>query len=161
MADEDARDSPAGPNADGHGANLPEGFPAQGTFAEKLDWLSRNVYPRGRDRPYTLQEIAAAAEVSPGYVQQLRAGRKTDPTIGVVERLAGFFRIPAAAFFNEAVARQVADELSLFLVLRDSDVHSVATRMYEMDPETRGAIRRVVEQIARSNAHGSKEGEGG
>lgn len=127
----------------------PERFPVHGSFAEKLDFLMRTVYPRDRV-PYTLGEIAEGSGISPGYVHALRRGRKTNPTIEAVEGLARFFKVPVAAFFDAEIAEAVARDMQLFVSLRDSDVLAVATRIAELPPEARQALAGVVEQLARS-----------
>ena len=62
-----------------------------GTFAEPLDYLFRHVRPKGRDRPPTNAEVAAATGNAESTIQQLRAGKKPNPTMKTIVALAGFF----------------------------------------------------------------------
>ena len=128
---------------------LPEDFPVYGTFADKLDYLVRNVFPSGRG-PYTDEEAATGAESSLEYMAALRSGSEREPSIDVVGRLARLFRVPAGIFFDAEVARDVAEEIRVFLLLRDSDMQAIATRIAETTPERRKHLLRVIETMLSS-----------
>ena len=65
------------------------------TLAEKLDHLFATVRPPGGSE-LTLEQVADAinqrgeVKLTPVYVSQLRRGQRTNPTVGVLEALAGF-----------------------------------------------------------------------
>ncbi len=127
---------------------VPEDFPVQGTFAEKLDYLCRVIHPSDRG-PYTLEELGRAFDVSPQYVHALRRGTKTKPTIEVVQRIADFFGIPSGAFFNDRPqeAQQAADEVAAFIALRDAGIRQVALRLTGRTPEEREEILGLVDHV--------------
>ncbi len=126
-----------------------ERFPTDGTFTEKLDFLCRAIHPPGRG-PYTLQEIADAVGVSPGYIHALRRGKKTQPTHEVIQKLADFFGIPAGAFFkNDKEALEVAADVEVFVALRDAEVRNIALRAADYTPEERQALTGIMDQVSR------------
>lgn len=129
--------------------NAAEGFPRDGTFAAKLDFLCRTIHPPNRG-PYTLQELADAVGVSPGYIHALRRGKKTQPTLEVIQKLADFFGIPAGAFFkNDEEAAEVAADVEVFMALRDAEVRNIALRAAEYAPEERQALTGIMDQVSR------------
>lgn len=125
---------------------LPKGFPIHGSFAEKLDFLCREVYPKG-GRPYTLEEVAGAVGVSIGYLHALRKGKKTKPTIDVIQRFADFFHIPSGAFFNDRVAMDVAKDIDIYIALRDRDVASITRRAATSSPEELQEISDIIDYV--------------
>lgn len=129
--------------------NAAEGFPRDGTFTAKLDFLCRTIHPPNRG-PYTLQELADAVGVSPGYIHALRRGKKTQPTHEVIQKLADFFGIPAGAFFkNDKEAIEVAADVEVFVALRDAEVRNIALRAAEYSPEERQALTGIMDQVSR------------
>lgn len=130
------------------GTDASEGFPKDGSFAEKLNFLCRTIHPPNRG-PYTLQEIADATGVSPGYVHALRHGKKTQPTLDVIQQFADFFGIPAGAFFkNDKEAAEVAADVEVFVALRDAEVRNIALRAAEYSPEERQALTGIMDQVS-------------
>ncbi len=125
-----------------------EGFPVNGTFSEKLNFLCKTIHPPSRG-PYTLQEIADAVGVSPGYVHALRHGKKDQPTLEVIQQLADFFGIPAGAFFREdKEAIEVAADVEVFVALRDAEVRNIALRAARYSPEERQALTGIMDQVS-------------
>ncbi|WP_067508988.1 helix-turn-helix transcriptional regulator [Actinoplanes sp. TFC3] len=95
------------------------------TLADKLSHLYAATLPASRgNRPYTDREVAAAicaqgAEISASYLNLLRTGKKTNPTMRHLEGLARFFGVPPAYFFDEDLASRVDDELDRLAGMRD------------------------------------------
>jgi transcriptional regulator with XRE-family HTH domain len=137
---------------------LPEGFPVRGTFAQKLDFLCRTVHPADR-KPYTLEELGRAFDVSPQYVHALRRGTKTKPTLEVIQRIADFFYLPSGAFFNDRAeeAHRAAEDVQGSLALRVEGVHELALVAAGLAPDDRGILLALAEQMAtRRTAHGTR-----
>ncbi len=143
--------------------NIPEDFPVYAEFAEKLDYLIRNVFPSGRG-PYTEEEVAAGTDTSPEHIAALRRGEETQPSMDIAGRIARLFKVPAGIFFDAEVARDVAEEIRVFLLLRDSDMRAIATRIAETTPERRKHLLRVIEAMVSSwqpEEGGERPDEGG
>jgi len=64
-----------------------------------VDYLFRHVHPHDPG-PFTHPEVAAATGLSTGLLSTLRSGKNTNPTKETQERLAGFFGVPVAFFFD-------------------------------------------------------------
>ena len=122
------------------------------TLAEKLDHLFATVHPSGRGE-YTYREVAALLEdrggpkISPTYLWQLRTGKRDNPTRLHLEALSGFFGVPPAYFFDDAIAERVDAELRLLASLRDTSVRRIALRSAGLSPGGLDAITRMIEHI--------------
>ncbi|WP_086661592.1 helix-turn-helix domain-containing protein [Lentzea kentuckyensis] len=118
------------------------------TLAEKVDHLFREVRPRGR-KPFTHPEVSAATGLSTGLLSALRSGKNTNPTKDTLERLAEFFGIPVAYFFDDQTTEQVTAQIGLAAAMRDAGVASAATRMIGLSPGSVDAVRALTEQLRR------------
>ncbi|SDH33705.1 Transcriptional regulator, contains XRE-family HTH domain [Lentzea fradiae] len=123
----------------------------EGSLAAKVDHLFRTVHSRA-GREYTFEEVAEAIRVRGGptisatYVWQLRRGLRDNPTKRHLEALAGFFGVPPAYFFDDAVTEQIDSELALLTALRDSSVRRMALRASGLSPKSLGALTAMVER---------------
>jgi transcriptional regulator with XRE-family HTH domain len=110
-----------------------------GGLAEKLDHLFRAVAAPDRTerREYTYREAAEAirrvtgaaeSPVSPTYLWELRTGRRDNPTLRHLAGLAALFGVPPGYFFDDALSRQLAEEMDLLLALREPGVRDLARR---------------------------------
>jgi len=124
------------------------------SFAERLNQLFSAVYPAGRG-PHTLQEVCVAvnaegaAKLSPSYLSQLRNGQKTNPSAATVAALARFFKVKPDFFYDDEYAEQMERDLAMLAKLRDSGVHSIAARAFDLSPEARESVSMLVDQLRR------------
>ncbi|MDX2525189.1 Secondary metabolite protein [Streptomyces europaeiscabiei] len=121
------------------------------TFAELLDYLFREVHPKGRGS-YTYAEVSqgirdtSGVAVSASAIQQLRTGTNTNPKMQTIRALAGFFGVPPGYFFDEEVAERITAELSLLASMRDNHVRDVALRASGLSTETLETIKGFIER---------------
>ncbi|MFE7835914.1 Secondary metabolite protein [Streptomyces sp. NPDC057474] len=121
------------------------------TFAELLDYLFREVHPKGRGS-YTYAEVSqgirdtSGGAVSASAIQQLRTGTNTNPKMQTIRALAGFFGVPPGYFFDEEVAERITAELSLLASMRDNHVRDVALRASGLSTETLETIKGFIER---------------
>ncbi|RKT53604.1 helix-turn-helix domain-containing protein [Saccharothrix australiensis] len=120
--------------------------PVPRTLPEKVDYLIRNVHPRGR-KPYTHPEIAEQTGLSTGLLSALRSGKNQNPTKDTLERLARFFGVPEAFFFDEQTADQVTAQIALAAMLRDAGIAQVAARMVGLSQGSLEAVQAMTEQL--------------
>jgi transcriptional regulator with XRE-family HTH domain len=118
------------------------------TLPEKVDHLIRHVHPRGR-KPYTHPEIAEATGLSTGLLSALRSGKNQNPTKDTLERLARFFGVPEAFFFDDQTAEQVTAQIGLAAVMRDAGIAQVVTRMVGLSQGSLDAMSSMTEQLRR------------
>ncbi|MFD9740442.1 helix-turn-helix domain-containing protein [Umezawaea sp. NPDC059074] len=116
------------------------------TLAEKVDYLFHEVHPRGR-KSFTHPEVSAATGLSTGLLSALRSGKNTNPTKDTVERLAGFFGVPVAFFFDDQTTEQVAAQIGLAAVIRDAGIAHAATRMVGLSAGSVEAVTALTEQL--------------
>jgi len=143
-----------------------------------LTWLFDHVLdPKTRKR-YDLRDVSARiakliAEgmtgpngekiepISSGYISELRAGTKTNPTDGRLAGLAVFFGVRTLEYFkNEAVAADVQNKLLVLGKLQSLGVRSLAMRA-AADPEldkTLDAVAAILERLGdlQSGPHGTQ-----
>jgi transcriptional regulator with XRE-family HTH domain len=128
------------------------------TLAEKVDYLFRHVHPRGR-AAFTHPEAAAATGLSTGVLSALRSGKNVNPTKDTLQRLAAFFGVPVAFFFDDQTAEQVTAQIGLVAALRDAGIARAAARMVGLSSASVDAVTMLAEQLRKiEGLHVSDEG---
>ncbi|MEQ3552860.1 helix-turn-helix domain-containing protein [Pseudonocardia nematodicida] len=125
------------------------------TFADRLNYLFATVYPAGR-KPYSNPEVAAAiseagVSISAAYLWLLRSGQRDNPTMRHLEALAKFFGVPPAYFFDDAMAKQVAEQLELLTAARDAEVREIMLRSTRLSKPDRSTILGIVKRFGGSH----------
>lgn len=101
---------------------------------------------------------AAAAEmitektgvpISPAYIWQLRAGRKTNPTVAHLQAIAEFFGVPPSYLIDPGVDPKIEAQLELLQSLRDTGVLDLAMRASGLTAESLQSLRTMVDQARR------------
>jgi ESX-1-secreted protein regulator len=118
----------------------------ESTFADRLNHLVARVHPAHRG-PYSDDEIASAVGVSAQAVRYWRQGRRVDPKMGNLQRLAGLFGVPVAYFFDDDVAERLDAELTLLTALREQGVRQIALRAAGLSAQGQQAIVEIVRQV--------------
>ncbi|HEV7899561.1 MAG TPA: helix-turn-helix domain-containing protein [Planosporangium sp.] len=132
------------------------------TLANRLNHLFRTVHPAGRG-PYSNEEVAAAirdqggAAISATYIWLLRKGERDNPTLKHLEALAAFFGVPAAYFFDDAMAARIEDEMAMLSALRDLGVRALALRMAGLSPKSLQPIADVIERVRELEGLGDQD----
>jgi transcriptional regulator with XRE-family HTH domain len=130
------------------------GGPALGTLAQRVEWLIRNRWPGDAPRPSKDQndEIAAAItavtgdDISNTTVWKLRTGRADNPTLKTLGTLSKFFRVPIGYFGEGEEAEDVAGQVALLTLLRDSGV--TGTALHSLAGLSPGSRQMIIEMIA-------------
>lgn len=125
---------------------MTQGESESATFAARLNHLFARVHPPDRG-PYTTDEVATAVGVSAQAVRYWRQGKRVDPKMGSLQRLAGLFGVPVAYFFDDDVADKLNAELDLLLAMRDQGVRRIALRAAGLSPGSQQAIVEMLAQI--------------
>lgn len=134
------------------------------TFGERLNRLFETVHPPGRG-PHSLQEVAkainddGAVKISSSYLSQLRNGQKTNPSGAAVAAIARFFRVRTDYFFDNDYADALDKDLENLASLRDAGVRRIATRTFDLSPDSRDTVSSLIESLRR--AEGLSGGEPG
>lgn len=121
------------------------------TLADKLNHLFRTVHPGDRG-PYSNEEVASAIResgesMSATYLWLLRRGERTNPTMRHLQALAGFFGVPPAYFFDDAVTRRTDRDLELLSSLRQLGTKRVALRTVLASAGLSEASQQLVQQV--------------
>ena len=123
-------------------------------FQARLDHLFLAV--RGPDgSEYSYRQVAAGIErlvgyrTSSSYLQELRAGLRTSPTMKYLHGLCAFFGVPVAYFFDEDLAARVDAQLELAASLRDPAVRKLAIHAAGLSPDALDAITQIVDHARR------------
>ena len=124
------------------------------TFAELLDYLFKEVHPKGRG-PYTYAEVSqgikdtSGVAISASAIQQLRTGINSNPKMQTIRALAGFFGVNAGYFFDEEEAERQRAEIQLVAAMRDQEVRRVALRANGLSTSSLHMINTVIGQARR------------
>ncbi|MFF3460364.1 Secondary metabolite protein [Streptomyces sp. NPDC002730] len=123
-------------------------------FAELLDYLFREVHPKGRG-PYTYAEVSQGIRDTSGFaisasaIQQLRTGTNTNPKMQTIRALAGFFGVTPGYFFDEAEAERQRAEIQVVAAMRDQGVRRVALRASGLSTSSLHMLNAVIDQARR------------
>ncbi|MEU7179490.1 MULTISPECIES: Secondary metabolite protein [Streptomyces] len=124
------------------------------TFAELLDYLFREVHPKGRG-PYTYAEVSqgirdtSGVAISASAIQQLRTGTNTNPKMQTIRALAGFFGVNPGYFFDEEEAERQRAEIQVVAAMRDQGVRRVALRANGLSTSSLHMLNTVIDQARR------------
>lgn len=131
--------------------------PPRRTVADKINHLFDVVRPEGGDREYTGREVVAeivdrGGELSASHLSELRRGIKNNPTLRVLDGLAGFFDVRVSYFTDDLQAvEEVEAELELRSAMQEAQVRDIALRLAGLDPHQRSAAYRLLADIIREN----------
>lgn len=124
------------------------------TFSELLDYLFREVHPKGRG-PYTYAEVSqgirdtSGVTISASAIQQLRTGTNSNPKMQTIRALAGFFGVSPGYFFDEEEAERQRAEIQLVAAMRDQGVRRVALRANGLSASSLNMVNTVIDQARR------------
>lgn len=130
------------------------------TLAQRLNTLFATVTheSRGRRREYSTPHVAKAISEDPSYgttisrvyLNGLRNGTNTNPTVAVVQAVAKFFdehRDPAAPPVTAAYLLGEGDGRALTEQLAHDQVRRIALRAGNMDDQRRDQVLRMLDVI--------------
>ncbi|MFJ7773444.1 Secondary metabolite protein [Streptomyces sp. NPDC097107] len=123
-------------------------------FAELLDYLFREVHPKGRG-PYTYAEVSkgirdtSGVAISASAIQQLRTGTNTNPKMQTIRALAAFFGVNPGYFFDEEEAERQSAEIQVVAAMRDQGVRRVALRANGLSTSSLHMLNTVIDQARR------------
>lgn len=125
----------------------------ESSFAHRLDKLISTMHPADRG-PWTNEEVAdgvrsvGGPSLSAAYVQQLRRGRRDNPSFALVVALARFYRVPVSYFSGgDADDALTEQELSLVNVARNPDLTAVVIKLDSLSPRARPIVDHLVDGL--------------
>jgi hypothetical protein len=122
------------------------------SLAEQLQRLFATV-PRPGGRDYWMNEEAAAAitaagtAISPGYLSQLRTGKRDNPSARHLAAIARLFEVPIEYFFDPEVAEKIDADLRLLTAVRDAGVQGIALRAQGLSQKSLEGLAGMIEHI--------------
>ena len=114
-----------------------------GTVAARLNRLFDTIRPPGRGplRNYEVLKAlrARGIEMSAPYLSQLRAGRRSHPSLDMLRHLADFFGVSVAYFTDatSAYTRYLEAELCWLETANDPEVRMITTSLLTLPPDMR------------------------
>lgn len=124
------------------------------TFSELLDYLFREVHPKGRGS-YTYAEVSqgirdtSGVTISASAIQQLRTGTNSNPKMQTIRALVSFFGVNPGYFFDEEEAERQRAEIQLVAAMRDQEVRRVALRANGLSASSLSMVNTVIDQARR------------
>ncbi|MEU7905250.1 XRE family transcriptional regulator [Actinoplanes sp. NPDC049118] len=128
--------------------------PPPRTLADKLRHLVDTVHPPGRG-PFSFREIAdeirkqrpGERTISHTQIADLCSGRSANPQQATLTLLAGFFKVPVAYFFDEAVEQQHNEQLDVVAGLRDTQAQQLALRLNGLSPKSIDLVAEMIRRV--------------
>lgn len=139
-----------------------ETTPPQGerpqTFAGKLQRLLAVLHPPGKppmsDRALAQRIRDHGGSISPAYLSELKAGKKTNPGLEHLMQIAAAFGISAGYFTDPEVAERVDQDLDKLERRHRSDrLQELAARTASLDTGDREALAALVERELAKRKH--------
>jgi transcriptional regulator with XRE-family HTH domain len=78
-------------------------------FLEEGLSLGQRIATLRERRGASLQEVADAVGVSKAHIWQIEKGKADNPALGLIERLAGYFRVSVSELIGEDISNQSVD----------------------------------------------------
>lgn len=122
-----------------------------------LSYLLDNVHPEGR-AAYSVVEVAAGTGLSESTVKHLRSGKKDNPTLGTLERIAKFFAVPTEVWVNPKGPEWVIARHGLDQAMVDADVLRIAMRAGGLDAENMRFLVQVIDKARQAQGLGPANG---
>lgn len=122
-----------------------------GTVAARLNRLFDTIRPPGRGplRNYEVLKVlrGRGIEMSAPYLSQLRAGRRSHPSLDMLGPLADFFGVSVAYFTDatSAYTRYLEAELCWLEMANDPEVRRITTALLTLPPDVREDILQSAE----------------
>ncbi|WP_075297766.1 MULTISPECIES: hypothetical protein [unclassified Pseudonocardia] len=121
------------------------------TFAKRLNALA-HTQKRDDGEPWTNDRIAerlgevGGPTLSTPYVQQLRTGRRGNPSWLLVVALAQVFRVPVS-YFDTTGDPLSTEDLQLLNAVRSTDLRDLIVKLEGIGPQARQVISRLVDEV--------------
>ncbi|MGH3624003.1 MAG: XRE family transcriptional regulator [Sciscionella sp.] len=124
------------------------------SLADKLNKLFATIR-RADGAEHSNEEVATWCKTRSGesfsrtYLWQLRAGKRTNPTLRHLGALAAFFDMPLAYFGDDEQAQRLQHELDLLAALRHTNAKRVALRAVDLSADGTDAVLELIDEIMR------------
>lgn len=124
-----------------------------GPLREKINYLFETVHPRGRG-PWSHPEVHRATGISTATLSALRSGKNTNPTMETLQKLADFFHVDPAFFFDTAASAEIRRQLDQLRALQSvvdaidhSTAETIVARMADLSPRSLHALAELAETL--------------
>ena len=148
-----------------------DGRPTEGTqsdtsFATALNSLFAyrlKTDALGRQKPYTLREVADATGISIGYLSEARRGGIESPAFDKITALAKFFGVRPGYFFGEGDADLTVEQEEVRKKLRTAfaDITSLVLRSGAFGPVEEAVLHRIITEIHEEQSESNDQEDDG
>lgn len=133
-------------------------------FAAVLNWLFRThlkTTDEGREKPYTLREVAQGTGISIGYLSEARRGNIENPSLDKLLLLAKFFGVGAAVFlepapFQDTSYNRAQEAAAPSLTEKERAVRQIAFRAESFSEVELSMVREMMDMIERWRGEGAE-----
>lgn len=117
-------------------------------FADLLNLLFE-VIKHTDGKPYRMQDLAQAADISQASVSLMCSGKNPNPRFDTVYRICRFFAVPLSYF--EAGSREEAlDIIATSRIPKSPEADLIALRATHLSPEAQRDVLRMMEYARRA-----------
>jgi hypothetical protein len=123
-------------------------MPGRVSVAEKTNRLFDTIKNETTGRPYTNAEVArmSLGDLTEEHVEQIRAGKLTDPSLNQVLTLAEAFGVHPAYFLDSTRKPPILDEEAMS-IFRDETVSTIAHKSLHLPGRERQMILGIIRQF--------------
>ncbi|RDI64989.1 helix-turn-helix domain-containing protein [Nocardia pseudobrasiliensis] len=120
---------------------------------DKLNYLFETVHPKDRG-PWSHPEVHRATGVAISTLSDLRTGKNANPTLETLQRLARFFGVDPAYFFDTPRSDRIREQLdqvaelrTLAAALEDNDAELILARMSTFSPDSLREMAEILKTL--------------
>jgi transcriptional regulator with XRE-family HTH domain len=120
-------------------------------LAAKLNKLFDTMHADGK-KPDSNEKVVESlskrgVRITPQYLGQIRAGKKTNIDANTLRALAEHFGVTASYLIERGPNENIEAQLSLLRLLRDKKVRAIATRVSGLSDQSLMSVEAILDQV--------------
>ncbi|CAN3132266.1 helix-turn-helix domain-containing protein [Mycobacterium sp. smrl_JER01] len=120
-------------------------------LAAKLNKLFATMHADGKKPDSNEKVVASLAErgvrITPQYLGQIRAGKKTNVDANTLRALAEHFGVTASYLIERGPQEDIEAQLSFLRLLRDEKIRAIATRASGLSEQSLTSLRAIIDNV--------------
>lgn len=120
-------------------------------LAAKLNKLFETMHADGK-KPDSNEKVVAAlsqrgVRITPQYLGQIRAGKKTNVDANTLRALAEYFGVTASYLIERGPQEDIEAQLNFLRLLRDEKVRAIATRASGLSEQSLASLTAIIDNV--------------
>lgn len=120
-------------------------------LASKLNKLFDTMHPDGK-KPDSNEKVVESlskrgVRITPQYLGQIRAGKKTNIDVNTLRALAEHFGVTASYLIERGPQEHIEEQLDFLRLLRDEKVRAIATRASGLSEQSLTSLKAIIDNV--------------